>query len=185
MDVQVLPPSALGWLRVLSSLQSIAGCDNGEHQIQHYAQLGRYPYEVRRTAPVDRRKLQISELVQQIAFLYSMKMDCCLTHCTPKSRGQVERLLRVIVPEAQVRSAVALSAAAGSVGRFPMPAPAPSHDGTLDQIAELAAVKEKLEALELSDGNLHDKVGDAAHRSKEETVVLATLVRSTGHAVHP
>lgn len=74
----------------------------------------------------------------------------------------------MILPEDKMRPAVAFGMPEEPVGSSSTPAPAPSHDGTLGQIAELAAMKEKLEALQLDYEKLQHKVSDKAHHSERK-----------------
>eukprot|EP00903_Cladosiphon_okamuranus_P009011 g8620.t1 len=62
---------------------------------------------------------------------------------------KVEKLLKVIVPEASIRPVKPAVPRGNLFVRSPVPAP--SHDGSLDREAEFAAMKAKIEALELAE----------------------------------
>ncbi|CAM9995974.1 unnamed protein product [Ectocarpus sp. 12 AP-2014] len=70
---------------------------------------------------------------------------------------KVERLRRVVVPEAGVKPVSDSNAQERSFEQRPA-APAPSHDGGLDLRAEFVAMQAKLEALEIENGKLTRKV---------------------------
>lgn len=75
----------------------------------------------------------------------------------------------MVLPEDTTRPAAAtLGLPEEPIGVSSAPTPAPSDDGTLDLIMELAAMKEQLEALQLDHEKLQHKVSDTAHQSEEE-----------------
>jgi len=62
----------------------------------------------------------------------------------------------VIVPEASARSIKTTSAPENSFVQSPVPAP--PHDGSVDQRAQLAAMQAKVEALQLADARRQAKL---------------------------
>lgn len=60
---------------------------------------------------------------------------------------QVDKLLRIVLPEAEIRPTAASSAQEDPLVRPPVLAP--SHNGGLDQAAELATLRAELEAFKL------------------------------------
>lgn len=70
-------------------------------------------------------------------------------------------MLKVVVPEAGMKPASTFNAEGRSSEQYPA-ASAPSHDGGLDLHAEFAAMKAKMEALEIENGKLTRKVSEVS-----------------------